>query len=107
MVVGIYADAVSDVQWLMTGIDGSAGIAFLVGIVSERLVAIELKVELTSLHLRLLQTEEISIQLTEDVTEPLSFTGPQAIHIPRNELHAGLELCHLDSDYRTLITLVA
>ena len=85
--MGIDADAVSDVQRLVARIDGSAGIPFLVGIVPKRLITLELQVELPGLHLRLLQTEEVGIQLTEDVAEPLALTGPQAIHIPTDKFH--------------------
>ena len=106
MVVGIDADAVSDVQRLVARIDGSAGITFLVGIVPERLVPLKLKVELPGLHLGLLQTEEVGIQLTEDVAESFSFTGPQAIHVPGDKLHTALELCHFDGDDCTLIAFI-
>ena len=71
----------------MTREDGSTRVALLLGIVPITLVALELQVKLSCLHLRFLQTEEIGIQLTEHLTEALALAGTQTIHIPTDKLH--------------------
>ena len=75
MVVLVDAYAVADGERLVAGIDGGSGIAFLVGIVPEALIAIELQVELSCLHLRLLKAEEVGIHLAEDVAEAFALAG--------------------------------
>ena len=67
----------------MFGKDGRTAIAFLVGIVPIGCIAIERQVQLTFLHLRLLQTEEVGIQLFESFTEvSFTFASPQSVYIP-------------------------
>ena len=83
VVVLIDADAVGNRQRLMAGEDGCSGVAFLVGGVPVALVAIELEVELSGLHLRFLQAEEVGIQLAEGVAEAFSLAGAQPVDVPR------------------------
>jgi len=90
VVVRVYADAIAHVQRLMTGEDGRARIAFLLGRVPIRLIAFKLNVELAGLHLRLLKAEEIGIQLTENISEAFALAGAQAVHIPTNQFHGRL-----------------
>ena len=87
MVVFILANAVGHAEWIVLGKDGRAAIAFLVGIVPITLVAFEGQIELSRLHLRLLKTEEVGIQLLEYLAEALALAGTQAVHIPTNESH--------------------
>ena len=75
VVVLVDADAVADGEWLMACIDGGSRIAFLVGIVPKALITIELQVELSCLHLRLLKAEEVGIHLAEDVAEAFALAG--------------------------------
>ena len=82
------AHAVAHTQWLVAAVDGSTRVAFLLGIVPVGTVALKFKVQLTSLHLGLLQAEEIGVQFLENVAEPLAHYGPQAVHVPRDEFHS-------------------
>jgi hypothetical protein len=75
MVVLIDAYAVAYAQGLMLSEDSCAAVAFLVGIVPITVIALIGKVELSLLHLCLLQTEEVGIQLIKDITEALAFTS--------------------------------
>ena len=101
VVMLLNAHAVAHAQWLVAAVDGSARVAFLLGIVPVRAIALKLQVQLTRLHLSLLQAEEIGVQLLEDVAEPLAHYGPQAIHVPRDEFHSQyimivVILCSID-----------
>ena len=87
MVVHVDADAIGDAERFPTGEDGGAGVAFLVGIVPIALVALEGYVELSGLHLRLLKTEEVGIQLLEYLAEALALAGTQAIDVPTDDFH--------------------
>ena len=87
VIVEVDAYAIGDGEGLMTGEDGGTTIAFLLGGVPERLVAVEGEVELPGLHLRLLETEEVGIELTENITEALALAGTETVHIPRNQFH--------------------
>ena len=87
MVVFIPTNAVGHAEWIVLGKDSRAAIAFLVGIVPITLVAFEGQIELSRLHLRLLKTEEVGIQLLEYLAEALALAGTQAVHIPTNESH--------------------
>ena len=87
MVVQVDPDAIGYAQGMMLREDSSTGIAFLLGIVPITLVTLEMQIELSCLHLRLLKTEEIGIQLTEHLTEALTLTGAQTVHIPTDKLH--------------------
>ena len=87
MVVHIDADAIRHAQGLVLREDGRTRVALLLGIVPVALIALKLQVKLSGLHLRLLQAEEVGIQFTEDVTKPLAFTSPQAIHVPTHKFH--------------------
>ena len=82
MVVQVDADAITHAEWLVLGVDGRTRVAFLIGIVPERLITLEREIELSSLHLRLLKTEEIGIQLTEYLTEALALASPQSVYVP-------------------------
>ena len=89
MVVLVNTDAIAHVQRLVLGEDRRTAIAFLLGIVPVRCITLELQVQLSCLHLRFLQTEEISIQCLECLTEvSLSFTGSQPVYVPTDEFHA-------------------
>ena len=87
MIVVVDADAIGHIEGFVLGKDGCAGVAFLLGIVPIRLIAIELQVQLTGLHLRFLQAEEVRIYLAEDVAEALAFASPQSVDVPRNQFH--------------------
>ena len=82
VVVLVDADSVCNAQRLMLGEYGRTRIALLVGIVPVRLVAVEREVQLSLLHLCLLQTEKVSVHLLEDVAEPFPFTGSQPVDVP-------------------------
>ena len=87
VVVLVDADAVGHVERLVAGEDGCSGIAFLVGGVPVALVAFELEVELSGLHLCLLQAEEVGVELAEDVAEAFALTGAEAVDVPRYQFH--------------------
>ena len=87
VIVQVDTDAIGHAEGLMTREDSGTRVTLLLGIVPITLVTLELQVELSGLHLRLLQTEEIGIQLTEHLTEALALTGTQTIHIPTDKLH--------------------
>ena len=76
MVVQVDADAIIDAEWLVLVLDGRTRVAFLIGIVPERLITLKREIELSSLHLRLLKTEEVGIKLTEYLTEALGLASP-------------------------------
>ena len=87
MVVLVDTDAIGHAERLVLGEDGRARIAFLLGIVPIGLIALELQVQLTGLHLCFLQTEEVCIQLAEDIAEALALASPQSVDVPRNQFH--------------------
>ena len=87
VVVLVDADAISHAERLVTGKDGSTRIALLVGIVPIRLIALKGQIELSFLHLRLLETEEIGIQLTENLTESLTLASAKPVYIPTDKFH--------------------
>ena len=87
MVVHINTDAIGHIQRFLSGENSGATVALLVSIVPIALVALEGYVELSGLHLRLLKTEEVGIQLFENITEAFALTGAQAVHVPTNEFH--------------------
>ena len=91
MVVLINTYAVAYVQRFMLSEDSRAAVAFLVGIVPITVIALKGEVELSLLHLCLLQTEEVGIQLLEDITEALAFTSAQTVYIPTNKFHTFLK----------------
>ena len=76
------ADAIGHAEWLVLREDSCAAIPFLLGIVPIALIAVESDVQLTLLHLGLLQAEEVGVQRLEDFAEALTVAGPQPIHIP-------------------------
>ena len=90
VVVFVDAEAVADGQGFMARIDGSSRIALLVGIRPIALIAFKLKVELSGLHLRFLQAEEIGIKGLEGFAKTFAVTGSQPVDIPR------YEFCHCD-----------
>ena len=87
VVVLINPDAIRYVQRLSARKDSCSAIALFIGIIPIRLITIEVQIQLSGLHLRLLKAEEIGIKLTENVTKTLTLTSPKAIHIPRNKLY--------------------
>ena len=87
VIVLVDTDAIGHAERLVTGEDGCARIALLFGIVPIRLIALEGEIELPLLHLRLLKTEEVGIQLTENLTEPFALAGAEPIHIPTDKFH--------------------
>ena len=97
VVVYVDADAQLHVQRLMTGEDRRTRVAFLVGIIPIAVVALERQVQLTGLHLRLLQTEEVGIQRLEHLAEALALAGPQSIHIPTDQFHILRRFCRFRS----------
>ena len=89
MVMLINAQAVGNSHRLVLRIDGSARVSLLLGIVPVRAIAIEIQIQLSLLHLRFLQAEEISIQCLESISKSFVGTGPQPVHVPRNQFHDG------------------
>ena len=87
MVVLVDADAISHVQWPVLRKNRRTGIAFLIGIVLVALIALECQVQLSGLHFRLLQAEEVGIQLFENLTEALALASTQAIYVPTYKFH--------------------
>ena len=87
VVVLVDAYAVGDIERLVAAENRRTAISFLVGIIPPRLITRKLKVELSCLHLRLLQAEEIGIKLRKNLAEILPHYGTQAINIPTNKLH--------------------
>ena len=87
VVVLIDANTISHTERLVTGKDGSTGITLLIGIVPIRLIALEGQIELSFLHLRLLKTEEVGIQLTENLTESFTLASAKPIYIPTDKFH--------------------
>ena len=85
MVVLIDADAISHVQWPVLRKNRRTGLAFLIGIVPVALIA--LKGQVSGLHFRLLQAEEVGIQLFENLTEALALASTQAIYVPTYKFH--------------------
>ena len=82
MVVLVDANAVLHRQGFVTREDGSTRVAFLLGVVPVRLVSVELQVQLSLLHLRLLQAEEVGVQQLERLAEAFALAGPQSVDIP-------------------------
>ena len=82
VVMLVNAHAEGDTEGGETGVGGSAAVAFLLSIVPVALVAEEIEVELTGLHLGLLQGEDVGIQTLEDVSEAFAGTGSQSVEIP-------------------------
>ena len=87
VVVLINAQAVGHAQRSVLGENRRSAVAFLVGIVPVRLIAVESQIELTGLHLRFLQTEEIGIERSKDFGETFAHHRAKSVHIPRNEFH--------------------
>ena len=81
------ADAVCRRQRFVAGIDGSAGVAFLLGIVPVGAVAVKLQVELTSLHLCFLQTEKIGVESVERLLKAFANAGAKPVDVPRYKFH--------------------
>lgn len=75
VVVLLLADAVADAEWCVAGVDGSAGVAFLLGVVPVGLIAGEGEVELSGLHLGFLQAEKVGIEGGEDIGEAFGDAG--------------------------------
>ena len=69
-------------QRIMACIYSRTRVAFLVGIVPIRCIALKFEVELSSLHLCLLQAEKVSVELFEYVAEPFSYASSQSVYIP-------------------------
>ena len=76
----------------MLGVDGCTRVSFLVGIVPVTLVTEEGHVELTCLHLGLLQAEEVGIQGVEGLFEILTCYGAQAVNVPTDEFHRPIAI---------------
>jgi len=79
--------SVGDAERTVAGVDGCAAVALLVGIAPVGFVAGELKVELSLLHLRLLQTEEIRVERGKAFAEAFAAHGAESVYIPGNEFH--------------------
>ena len=93
VIVHLDADAVGHTLRLMLREDGCATVAFLLGIVPIALIALESQIQLSLLHLRLLQTEEVGIKRLEYLTETLALAGSQTVHVPTDKFHFLLILC--------------
>ena len=96
VVMLVDAHPVGDCQRLHAAVDGRSAVALLVGEVPPRAVSRELQVQLTRLHLGLLQAEEVGIKRLEDFTEILPHYGTQAIHVPANQFHILFLEFHID-----------
>ena len=82
VVVLVNADTIIDVERSVSGESSRSGISLFIGIVPERLISFKVQVKLSCLHLGFLNAEEIGVELTEDVAEAFSFTGPEAVYVP-------------------------
>ena len=87
VVVKVDADAIAHAQRCVAGEDCRARIAFFVGIVPIRLIALEVQVKLSGLHFGFLKAEEVGIELLECVLKSFSHTGTKPVHVPRYEFH--------------------
>ena len=82
MVVLVDAQAVADRERRVPREDGRARIALLVGIVPERLVTVECKIDLPLLELGLLKAEEVGVERGERLGETLVAAGAQPVDVP-------------------------
>ena len=87
VVVLIDTDTIGHIERLVAGKDGGTRIAFLIGIVPIRLIALKGQIKLSFLHLRLLEAEEVGIQLTENLTESFTLASAKSIDIPTDKFH--------------------
>ena len=92
VIVLVHAHAVRHVQGRHPGVDRGARVALLLRVVPERVVAVEGKVQLPGLHLRLLQAEDVRVQGAETVREALSGRRPQSVHVPGDQFHPSFSL---------------
>ena len=67
--------------------NSGARVTFLLSIVPIGPIARELDIELSLLHLGLLQTEEICIERLKHFLEVFAHYGTQAVYIPTDEFH--------------------
>src|SRR3712207_9311695 len=65
VVVFIDSHAVGNADGVVLCVDGSAAVAFFIGIVPVTFIALELKIELSGLHFRLLKTKKVCVELPE------------------------------------------
>ena len=89
MVMLLDADAIGHAHRFVPAVDGRARVPLLLGIVPIGAVTVKLQVQLSLLHLGLLQAEEIGVQFLEDVGKALAGHCTQAVHIPRDEFHCN------------------
>ena len=90
VVVDLDTYALGDAQRLVAREDGRAAISLLLRRVPVGLIAGEGQVELALLHLRLLQADEVGVELGKGLLEALADTGAQPVDIPRDQFHGGL-----------------
>ena len=87
MVMLLDTKAVSNAHGRVARENGGTRVAFLLGVVPIALIPVEGNVELSLLHLRFLQAEEVGVQRTEGFTKALRVARSQTIHIPRDKPH--------------------
>ena len=80
-------DTISDIQWLVPGVDGRARISLFLGIIPLGSVTLESQIQLAGLHFRFLQAEKIGIQFVESFFKAFILAGAQAVYIPGDKFH--------------------
>ena len=82
VVMLVDAQSVGHVERGVAGEDGCPGVSLLLGIVPVGRVSVEREVQLSLLHLGLLQAEEVGVQCQEGVSEAFVATGTQPVDVP-------------------------
>lgn len=82
VVMFLVAYAAGGCQGFMSGIDGSAGIAFAVGEIPERLIALKLRRLNPGTQLGLLKADKVGIKVFEYIAEAFAEDGAQAVDVP-------------------------
>ena len=81
------AQPVEHLQRRALGEDRCPRVAFPLGIAPELQVLGKIERRLPRLELRLLQGEDVGVELGHDVLEALLHNGAQAVHVPRDQSH--------------------
>ena len=88
MVVLLYPYAINHVERLMLSINSRAGITFLLRVIPKRTIPFKSQVQLSCLHLSLLQAEEVCVQSLKRFLETFCHASTQTINVPRHEFLA-------------------
>ena len=90
--MGRISDVVGHGDRLPPGEGGGAGIALLFSGVPVLEIAGRLDLGLMGLHFGLLQAEHVGVGPLKIIKKTLFRAGPQAVHVPRDELHGKVLL---------------